>query len=169
VLHRLKSGVPFLGATVTTWSLLGVLGTTAMARVVGDRSDLKAANRVRLSPSRCSDGFWCESRLAPSSLSEPCLAGRLELPLSIVTIRSSRAVLYFGAFHRMHFLFQHGSGASGALRARSGGKEVSTGKRYGRDGTWSLEPLLIIGVFLHHCHFLRGSLAPSLLGSSAVH
>ena len=60
---------------------------------------------------------------------------------SIVTIRLSRAVLYCGAFHRMHCLLRYGSGATqtGVLQARGGGKEVLTGKRGGRDGC--LEPV----------------------------
>jgi len=42
--RRLKLGVLFLGAT--TQLLLGALGTTAMARVVGDRSVPKRASFI---------------------------------------------------------------------------------------------------------------------------
>jgi hypothetical protein len=75
-----------------------------------------------------------ESHNSLPSLSDPgdpCLSGLLELLLSILTTRSSRAVLYCSAFHRMHYLLPRGLGVPGILQALHGGLNGKCGSRDG--------------------------------------
>jgi hypothetical protein len=60
------------------------------------------------------------------SLSDPCLAGLLELPLSkhyYLFVQSG--VTHCSAFHRMRCLLRHGSGVPGVLPAGPGWRERS--------------------------------------------